>query len=48
MGVDIGKNVFQIHYIATGSGEIINKPLKRANFLEYFANLEPCLIVSAL
>ncbi|MBU9426429.1 IS110 family transposase [Burkholderia gladioli] len=44
VGVDIGKNVFQIHYIAPGSGEIINKPLKRANFLEYFANLEPCLI----
>ncbi|WP_186027453.1 IS110 family transposase [Burkholderia gladioli] len=44
VGVDIGKNVFQIHYIAPGSGEIINKPLKRANFLEYFANLQPCLI----
>ncbi|MCA7883261.1 IS110 family transposase [Burkholderia contaminans] len=44
VGVDIGKNVFQIHYIAPHSGEIVNKSLKRANFLEYFANLEPCMI----
>ncbi|MBR8330033.1 hypothetical protein KDW69_00025 [Burkholderia ambifaria] len=42
VGVDIGKNVFQIHYIAPNGGEIVNKSLKRANFLEYFANLEPC------
>ncbi|AKM41689.1 transposase [Burkholderia contaminans] len=44
VGVDIGKNVFQIHYIAPASGEIVNKSLKRANFLEYFANLAPCMI----
>jgi transposase len=44
VGVYIGKNVFQIHYIEPGSGEIVNKPLKRANFLEDFANLESCLI----
>lgn len=44
VGVDIGKNVFQIHYIALNGGEVVNKSLKRANFLEYFANLAPCMI----
>ncbi|MGF6641632.1 IS110 family transposase [Paraburkholderia sp. MM6662-R1] len=44
VGVDIAKNVFQVHYVNTETGEIVNKPIKRAAFLEYFANREPCLI----
>lgn len=38
VGVDIAKNVFQVHYVDQGSGEIVNKPIKRAKFLEHFAN----------
>ena len=34
VGVDIAKNVFQIHYVDSDTGEIANKPLKRAKFLE--------------
>jgi transposase len=26
------------------TGEIVNKPIKRAKFLEFFANRVPCLI----
>ncbi|AJY38506.1 IS110 family transposase [Burkholderia humptydooensis] len=44
VGVDIAKNVFQVHYVAQGSGEIVNKPIKRAKFLEHFANRARCLI----
>ena len=44
VGVDIAKNVFQLHYIDSATGEIVNKPIKRAKFLEFFANREPCLI----
>ena len=44
VGVDIAKNVFQLHYIDPATGEIVNKPIKRAKFLEFFANREPCLI----
>ncbi|USS43049.1 IS110 family transposase [Burkholderia glumae] len=44
VGVDIAKNVMQIHYIDAETGEIVNKPVKRAAFLEHFANLTPCLI----
>ena len=44
MGVDIAKNVFQVHYVDMETGEIVNKPIKRANFLEFFAKRSPCLI----
>ncbi|MEM5318609.1 IS110 family transposase [Paraburkholderia sp. JHI869] len=44
VGVDIAKQVFQVHYVDQETGEIVNKPIKRAKFLEYFANRAPCLI----
>ena len=44
VGVDIAKNVFQLHWVDAGTGEIVNRRLKRAAFLEHFANREPCLI----
>jgi transposase len=44
VGVDIAKNVFQLHWVDVGTGEIVSKQLKRAAFLEHFANREPCLI----
>ncbi|MBN3769833.1 MULTISPECIES: IS110 family transposase [unclassified Burkholderia] len=44
VGADIAKNVMQLHYIDAETGEIVNKPVKRAVFLEHFANRAPCLI----
>jgi len=44
IGVDIAKHVFQVHYIDSDTGKTINKPIKRAQFLEFFANRAPCLI----
>ncbi|SOE56881.1 Transposase [Caballeronia arationis] len=44
VGVDIAKNVMQVHWVDPETGEIVNKPVKRAAFLEYFANRQPCLI----
>jgi transposase len=44
IGVDIAKSVFQIHYVDPDTGEIVNRPLKRARFLEYFVNRRQCLI----
>lgn len=44
VGVDIAKTVFQVHYIDQATGEIVNKQIKRAKFLEHFANRAPCLI----
>lgn len=44
VGVDIAKLVFQVHYVDQQTGEIVNKPIKRAKFLEHFVNRAPCLI----
>lgn len=42
--IDIAKSVFQVHYVDQETGEIVNKPIKRAQFLEHFANRARCLI----
>lgn len=44
IGVDIAKNVFQLYWVDRETGEIFNKQIKRAKFLEHFANRAPCLI----
>jgi transposase len=44
VGIDIAKNVFQVHYIDADTGEVVNRPIKRAAFLAYFGNRAPCLI----
>jgi hypothetical protein len=38
VGVDIAKKVMQVHRVDPDSGEIVNKPIKSAAFLKYFAN----------
>ena len=44
IGVDIAKNVFQLHWVDANTGEIFSKQLKRSVFLEFFANRLPCLV----
>lgn len=44
VGVDIAKRLFQLHWIAADTGEMFDKQLRRSDFLEHFANREPCLI----
>jgi transposase len=44
IGVDLAKNVFQVHGITASEEVVFNKPLRRAQFLAFFAKLEPCLI----
>lgn len=43
-GVDIAKNVFQLYWVDAETGEVFNKQVKRAKFLEHFANRAPCVI----
>jgi transposase len=43
-GVDTAKNVFQVYSVNQATGEVTNKQIKRAKFLEYFVNKPPCLI----
>lgn len=44
VGVDIAKQVFQVHWVNSETGEVFSKQLKRAKFLEHFATMAPCLI----
>lgn len=44
VGVDVAKLVFQVHLVDQETGEVIKKQLKRAKFLEFFANRAPCYI----
>lgn len=36
VGVDIAKNVMQMHCVESETGEVINRSIKRAAFLEHF------------
>lgn len=44
IGVDLSKNVFQAYWVESETGEIFNVQLKRAKFLEHFANRAACVV----
>lgn len=44
IGIDLAKEVFQVHGVDTQGKVVVRKQLKRKDVTKYFANLEPCLI----
>lgn len=44
IGIDLAKEVFQIHGVDERGRVVVRKQLKRKDMAKYFANLEPCLI----
>jgi transposase len=44
VGIDLAKNVFQIHGVDEHGKAVLRKQLKRKDVVTFFANLEPCLI----
>ena len=44
VGLDLAKNIFQVHGITEDGTVAFNKSLRRAQLLQFFKNLEPCLI----
>ncbi|RLJ60253.1 transposase [Litoreibacter meonggei] len=44
IGLDLAKNVFQIHGITEADEVAFNRPLRRAQLLPFFSKIEPCLI----
>jgi len=44
VGIDIAKQVFQVHYVDESTGEVVNRPLRRSAFLQHFVNRSACLI----
>ncbi len=44
VGIDLAKNVFQIHGVDECGKTVLRKTLKRSHVAAFFANLPPCLI----
>src|SRR3974377_1983658 len=44
IGLDIAKNVFQVHGIDAAEKVVIRKRLRRSQVLKFFASLPPCLV----
>jgi transposase len=44
IGIDLAKNVFQIHGVDANGKDVVRKKLERSKMTEYFHKLQPCLI----
>lgn len=44
IGIDLAKEVFQIHGVNAHGRVMMRKQLRRGEMAKFFANLEPCLI----
>jgi transposase len=44
VGIDLAKNVFQIHGIDQHGKAVLKKQLKRSQMAPFFVNLPPCLV----
>ena len=44
VGIDLAKNVFQVHGVDERGKTVLKKRLKREQVVQFFANLGPCLI----
>ena len=44
IGLDLAKNIFQVHGVDAVGRVVLKRRLRRAEVLEFFANLEPCLV----
>jgi len=44
VGIDLAKNVFQLHGVDERGHAVLKKQLKRSQMKEFFVNLPPCLI----
>lgn len=44
VGIDLAKNVFQVHGVDERGKAVLRKQLRRSQVAQFFSNLEPCLI----
>ena len=44
VGLDLAKNVFQVHGADARGGVVFRKKLRRSAVLEFFSKLPPCLV----
>ena len=44
IGIDLAKEMFQIHGVDTHGKAVLRKQLRRSEMAKFFATMEPCLI----
>ena len=44
VGIDLAKNVFQVHAVSRSGEVIVRRALRRAQVIPFFAKLPSCLI----
>ena len=44
IGLDLAKNVFQVHAVDASGRPVLRKQLRRAQVLKFFGGLEPCIV----
>ncbi|MBT4117518.1 MAG: transposase, partial [Rhodospirillaceae bacterium] len=44
VGLDLAKNVFQVHSIDDAGEVVVGKALRRRQMMPFFSKLEPCLV----
>lgn len=44
IGLDIAKNVFQVHAVTAAGTVVVRRQLRRGEVLKFFARLSPCLV----
>jgi transposase len=44
VGIDLAKNVFQVHAVDERGRAVLRKQLRRDQLVAFFVNLPPCLI----
>jgi len=44
VGLDLAKNVFQVHAIGSDGAVLVRRKLRRAEVIQFFAKLRPCLV----
>ena len=44
VGLDLAKNVFQVHAISSTGEVVVRRALRRAQVVPFFSRLPPCLV----
>lgn len=44
VGIDLAKNLFQLHGVNEHGKVVIKKQIRREQMAEFFVNLPPCLV----
>ena len=44
IGLDIAKNVFQVHGVDEAGEVVVRKQLRRSRVMSFFEHLPPCLV----